>query len=367
MKKLILFLLLPIFCFADTPPPGTVKAKMYTGDGVTALTATGSALNVNVTNTSGLTTVNQGNAGSQSWLTSVTASALPTNAAQETGGHLESIDSKLTSPLAVTGTFFQATQPVSGTFFQATQPVSGTFFQETQPVSGTFFQDTQPVSLLSLPSLATGANTIGNVNINGTVPVSISGTVTTTSDANGLPGSSAPAKATQVGGVDSGGNLVVLNVASDGTLAVDGSAVTQPVSLTSLPPLASGTNVIGHVIVDSAPTTAVTQSGTWTVNSKPATPTALTVSQAAISVGTSAVRLTVSGSAPLSTRVLLVAQLDPDSVANCFLGSASVTDSGATRGAQMFAGQSFSFSNDAGDYYAICDTSAQTFFITEQE
>lgn len=42
----------------------------------------------------------------------------------------------VTNPsLAVTGTFWQATQPVSGTFFQATQPVSGTFWQATQPVS----------------------------------------------------------------------------------------------------------------------------------------------------------------------------------------------------------------------------------------
>jgi hypothetical protein len=59
----------------------------------------------------------------------------------------------------VTGTFWQATQPVSGTvtvgnaslavtgtFYQATQPVSGTFWQATQPVSGTFWQATQPVS-----------------------------------------------------------------------------------------------------------------------------------------------------------------------------------------------------------------------------
>jgi hypothetical protein len=94
----------------------------------------------------------------------------------------------VTGSVAVTGTFFQATQPVSGTFWQATQPVSGTvgvtqsgswtvtvvdsvalnvsaaqagswtvgvtgsvavtgtFFQATQPVSGTFFQTTQPVS-----------------------------------------------------------------------------------------------------------------------------------------------------------------------------------------------------------------------------
>ena len=47
---------------------------------------------------------------------------------------------------AVSGTFWQATQPVSGTFWQATQPVSGTFWQATQPVSGTFWQATQPVS-----------------------------------------------------------------------------------------------------------------------------------------------------------------------------------------------------------------------------
>ena len=50
------------------------------------------------------------------------------------------------STVAVTGTFYQATQPVSGTFYQATQPVSGTFWQATQPVSGTFWQATQPVS-----------------------------------------------------------------------------------------------------------------------------------------------------------------------------------------------------------------------------
>lgn len=51
----------------------------------------------------------------------------------------------------VSGTFWQATQPVSGpltdTQLRATPvPVSGTFWQTTQPVSGTFWQATQPVS-----------------------------------------------------------------------------------------------------------------------------------------------------------------------------------------------------------------------------
>lgn len=72
----------------------------------------------------------------------ISAASLPlpsgaaTSANQSTANtSLASIDTKLTSPLAVTGTFWQATQPVSGTFWQATQPVSGTFFQATQPVS----------------------------------------------------------------------------------------------------------------------------------------------------------------------------------------------------------------------------------------
>jgi hypothetical protein len=54
--------------------------------------------------------------------------------------------------LAVTGTFWQSTQPVSGTFWQATQPVSGKFWQDTQPVSGTFWQTTQPVSIAAMPT-----------------------------------------------------------------------------------------------------------------------------------------------------------------------------------------------------------------------
>lgn len=76
----------------------------------------------------------------------------------------------ITGSVAVTGTFYQATQPVSGTFWQATQPVSGTFFQATQPVSiaGTVtvsgavavsnFPATQPISAVALP-LPTGAST----------------------------------------------------------------------------------------------------------------------------------------------------------------------------------------------------------------
>lgn len=71
-------------------------------------------------------------------------------------GFLSAIWDKLNGSLAVTGTFWQATQPVSGTVdvgnFPATQAVTGTFWQATQPVSGAFYQATQPVSIASMPS-----------------------------------------------------------------------------------------------------------------------------------------------------------------------------------------------------------------------
>lgn len=101
---------------------------------------------------------------------SVASLPLPTGAAQDgtdgtsppavlgagTGirGWLRSIYEKLTGNLAVTGTFWQATQPVS---IAATVPVSiGSM--PTTPVTGTFFQATQPVSATTLP-LPTGAAT----------------------------------------------------------------------------------------------------------------------------------------------------------------------------------------------------------------
>jgi hypothetical protein len=68
----------------------------------------------------------------------------------------------------VTGTFWQATQPVSiassvavtGTFWQATQPVSIASMPST-PVTGTFWQATQPISAVQLPA-ALGQTTMAN-------------------------------------------------------------------------------------------------------------------------------------------------------------------------------------------------------------
>jgi hypothetical protein len=112
-----------------------------------------------------------------------------------------------TISVPVTGTFFQATQPVSGSIsvsnFPATQPVSiaspvavtGTFYQATQPVSGTFWQATQPVSIaasvavtgpltdtqlratpvpVSVASVGTGTATVSRVSVTNTAATTLS-------------------------------------------------------------------------------------------------------------------------------------------------------------------------------------------------
>lgn len=116
---------------------------------------------------------------------------------------------------------------VTGTFFQATQPVSGTFWQATQPVSGTFWQATQPVSIAALPALAAGGNVIGAVTQSGTWNVGTVTTVTTvaavTAITNALPaGSNAIGKLAANSGVTIG----AVEIATSQTVGlVAGSAV----------------------------------------------------------------------------------------------------------------------------------------------
>lgn len=86
--------------------------------------------------------------------------SLPTGAATETT--LAAINTKLGNPLAVTGTFWQATQPVSGTFWQATQPVSLAATVTTKEVrSATGTRTSVSGSASSVTVLASNANRLG--------------------------------------------------------------------------------------------------------------------------------------------------------------------------------------------------------------
>jgi len=116
---------------------------------------------------------------------SATALPLPTGAAQDGSdvttpfampaggvgirGWLSAIWTKLNGSLAVTGTFFQATQPVS-LAVAPTTPVTGTFFQTTQPVSVAATVVTKETrssaSAATAPSITTASATVLLANAN---------------------------------------------------------------------------------------------------------------------------------------------------------------------------------------------------------
>lgn len=173
----------------------------------------------------------------------------------------------------------------------------------------------------------------------------------------------------------SGANLHVNVDAS--ALPTNAASETSLVKLTLSPGATIGSNT-GAIVLGVANSTTptytanqmqpfgLTLSGDLKTSAKTATPPALTITNTALTVGTTAVRLTVSGAAPSANRVVLVVTPDAASTAKFYIGSNTVTSTGLTRGAQIQAGQVFVANNDAGDYYIVSDTAAQTVEIMEQ-
>jgi hypothetical protein len=163
--------------FWQTTQPVSVAATLATKPDGTAWTLTGTSANVNVTNTvpvsgtfwqstqpvSVAATLAVKPDGTVWTLTGTSANANVTNfpATQAVS---------IAASVAVTGTFWQSTQPVSIASMPST-PVTGTFWQTTQPVSiasmpstpvtGTFWQTTQPVSQASQPLPTNAAQETG--------------------------------------------------------------------------------------------------------------------------------------------------------------------------------------------------------------
>lgn len=314
MKNLILVLLfLSRISFADTPPPGTVKSKTYSGDGATAITATGGSLNVNVTNSGGTSTVNQGSpngGGVNAWyvqgllgrtwnLSSGSDSVAAVQSGSWTTGRtwtlLNSTDSvnvgnfpstfgvtQSTSPWVVSGTV-AATQSGSWTtgrtwsLLNSTDSVnavqSGTW--NINNISGTI---SLPTGAATAANQATANASLSSIDSKLTSPITVTGTVTATNSANGNTGSAVPAQAAQVGGSD-GTNLRALKVSSTGVLSTDGSATTQPVSgsLGRTWNLASGSDSVAAVqsgawstgrtwsLLNTTDSVNAVQSGTWNI------------------------------------------------------------------------------------------------------
>lgn len=200
------------------------------------------------------------------------------------GGGTGLTDTQLrATPVPVSGTFWQATQPVSGPATDAQLratplPVSGTVstggLTDTQlratavPVSGTFFQGTQPVSAASLP-LPAGASTAAKQPALGTAGAASADVITVQGIASGVaqpvsgtffqatqPVSLATAPTTPVTGTfwqatQPVSGTVTAN-AGTGTMAVQGVAggVAQPVLL-------NASNLIVSVTAAAAASPAV--------------------------------------------------------------------------------------------------------------
>ena len=242
----------------------------------------------------------------------VSASALPlpagaaTAAAQGTGNtSLASIDTKLSGTILVDASAHA--QPVTGTFFQATQPVSAAALPLPAGASTAANQATANTSLASIDGKTPA---LGQATMAASTPVTIAsdqsaipitGSITATNSANGATGSAVPAQATQVAGSD-GTNLRAIKVSAAGVVSVDASGstvpvsgtffqATQPVSAASLP-LPSG-----------AATSALQTSGNSSLSSIDSkVPANLTVSSTRLLVDGSGVTQPVSASSlPLPT------------------------------------------------------------------
>lgn len=208
-----------------------------------------------------------GGGGGSNAAASLTGSPVPTSAGYtgfNSGGSLTGVSSATPLPVAATGTVAVSNFPVSFSIsnFPATQPVSGA-------VSVSNFPATQPVS-----------GTVAVSNFPATQPVS--GAVSV---------SNFPATQPVSGTVALGAGVAVI-----GHVIVD-TAPTTAVTLATLPALVAGsavighviadasTAVIGHVIIDSAPSTAVTNAGTFATQSTLAAETTKVIGTVNVAAG----------------------------------------------------------------------------------
>lgn len=322
------------------------------------------------------------------------------------------------------------TQPVSIATMPTT-PVTGTFFQATQPVSGplTDFElraSAVPVSIASI-ALPTGASTEAKQDTGNTSLSSIDGKFTTLNAKDfatsakqdtgntslsgiGTNTVNIPNVITTEGGAQPTHGVVVMGHTGAGIarhLLVDGTgrintnvtASVLPTGASTLAEQQTQTTAIGS-LTETAPATDTASSGLngrlqriaqrltslialfpssiGTKASADSLSVVLASDQVAIGVtpgtssgaitqvqkvvGTSAVRATVAGTAPSATRKRLLIKPSKNNTGAIYLGSSSVTTSA---GLEIIGPDRLEFLLDASDYYLISDSSAQVAEIIE--
>lgn len=233
------------------------------------------------------------------------------------------------------------------------------------PVTIASDQSTLPVSAASLP-LPTGAATESTLStLNGKVPSNL--TVTATRLLVDGSGVTQPVSAASLPLPTGAATESTLSTASGTLTTINGKIPNngQALMAASIPvAIASNQSAFSVKITDGTDEIAVNTNGS--INVIPGIPSASgAVNQQAITVGTTAVRLTVSGSAPNTTRRKLMFMADAASTGNFWFGGSAVANTGAQRGIPLFPGQAIEFKDDVNDYYIISDTAAQTVYVLE--
>jgi hypothetical protein len=160
-------------------------------------------------------------------------------------GWLSGIYNRLGGSLAVTGTFWQATQPVTGTFFQATQPASiadGSSLTVGAKADALQTDASQTASLMSV--------TKGMLSRLSAIATSIAGTLTISGNV-GLVGNSTGA-ATQVAASVTNGTALAANAARKGAVYFNDPGATSGATMFLLLS-ATGATTTGNYSYQIAP------------------------------------------------------------------------------------------------------------------
>jgi hypothetical protein len=141
---------------------------------------------------------------------------------------------------------------------------------------------------------------------------------------------------------------------------------TQPVSVASLPlPTGAATQTtLAALLTELQLKADLTETQPVSIATAiPVAITAGTITSAQVAVGTSAVRATVSGSAPNAARKKLMIKPSKNNIGAIYLGASGVTTS---NGLEIIGPDRLEFEFDSGDYYIISDTAAQVCEIIEK-
>jgi hypothetical protein len=203
---------------------------------------------------------------SSSSTVTVSSSALPENAAQETGGNLASIATSSTAISTATGTTGDSAWVSGAGTIVALLKNIATKLAGSVAVTGTFWQATQPISAASLP-LPTGAalETGGNL---ATTATQTTTTATQVTQLNSVQGAKADAawsgtgNSTQIAALKAiylgivgtlniraltAADVVTIQGGNSTAVKTDGSAVTQPISAAALPLPSGAATEAGHL------------------------------------------------------------------------------------------------------------------------